>query len=151
MAAVLGYFHYWNTSTEEALQNAWLGLGEGYSKAVSATYALPAIVMSPIIVFGNSLVILSVLKDPLKKLRSSPPTYILLSMAIADLLVGLLICPLNVYLGFAVFYHKDPPFLPLVVTAFLTPVSIGHVFLLTINRLLALVTPLHYRVKVTNK
>lgn len=151
MAAVLGHFNYWNTSSEEALKNAWLGLGEGNSKAVSATFAVPAIVMSPIILFGNWLVILSVLKDPLKKLRSSPSSYIFLSMAIADLLVGLLIYPLNVYLGFTVFYHKDPPFIPLAVSAFFTPVSIGHVFLLTTDRLFALVTPLHYQVKVTNK
>ena len=148
MAALLGHFDYWNTSSEDVFQNIWR---RGNIKAVSATIAVPAIVMSPIIVFGNSLVILSVLKDPLKKLRSSPSNYILLSMAIADLLIGLLLCPLNVYLGVNVFYHYDPPFLPLAVGAFFTPVSIGHVFLLTIDRFLALVTPLHYRVKVTNR
>ena len=149
MAAISGHLNFWNISSEEALQKVWLRADNG--KTVSATIAVFAIIMCPIIVFANSLVVLSVWKDPLKKLRSSPSNCILLSMAICDLLVGLLLCPLTVYWGFTLFYKKDPSFLPLAVSAILTPLSVGHMFLLTIDRFFALVTPLQYRVKVTNK
>ena len=149
MAAVTGHFNFWNLSSEDALQKAWLRAGN--AKTISATIAIPAITMSPIIVLGNSLVVLSVWRDPLKNLRSSPSNFILLSMAIADLLVGLVGCPLTAYWGWAVFYHQDLPF-GLFASSFLfVNVSIGHMLLLTTDRFFALVTPLQYRVKVTNK
>ena len=149
MAAVTGHFNFWNLTGEEALQKAWLRVG--HVKTISATVAVLAMIVSPVIVFGNSLVILSVWKDPLKKLRPSPSNYILSSMAIADLLVGLVGCPLSVYWGWATFHQEDPPFGPLKLSFVLVNVSVGHMLLLTIDRFFALVTPLHYRVKVTNK
>ena len=137
-------------TSEEALLKAWLSAEN--RKTSSATFAVPAIVMSPIIVFGNSLVVLSVWKDPLKKLWSSPSNRIIISMAIADLLVGLVACPLLGYWGWSIF-QNDPTFGTLTSALFsvLTNVSVGHVFLLTIDRFFALVTPLQHRVKVTNK
>ena len=45
-------------------------------------------ILSPLIVAGNALIILVVWKDPLRNLRSFTSTYILLSMAVADFLVG---------------------------------------------------------------
>ena len=149
MAAILGHFNFWNISSKEALENVWLRIDN--IKTISATIIVPAMILSPVIVFGNLLVIISVWKDPLKKLRSSPSNFIVLSMAIADFLVGLLLCPLSVYWGFAVLYQKDVLLLPLAVSAVLTPLSIGHILLLTIDRFFALVTPLQYRVKVTRK
>jgi len=38
--------------------------------------------MSPVIVVGNTLIVIVVWKDPLKKLRSFTSSYILLSMAL---------------------------------------------------------------------
>ena len=149
MAAIFGHFNFWNISSKEALQNLWLRVDN--IKTISTTTTVPSIIFSPVIVFGNLLVIISVWKDPLKKLRSSPSNFILLSMAIADFLVGLILCPLTVYSGFAVLYQKDALLLPLAVSAVLTPLSIGHILLLTIDRFFALVTPLQYRVKVTRK
>ena len=71
-------------------------------------------------------------------------------MAIADLLVGLVVCPLMVYWSWAIFQQKK---LTSVIKSFfvLTDVSSGHVLLLTVDRVFASVTPLQYRVKVTNK
>ena len=137
-------------TSEEALLKVWLTVENG--KTISATFAVLAIVMSPIIVFGNSLVVLSVCKDPLKKLSSSPSDRIIISMAIADLLVGLVACPLTGYWVWSIF-QNDPTFGTLTSALFyvLINVSAGHVFLLTIDRFFALVTPLQHRVKVTNK
>ena len=149
MAAVTGHFNFWNLSHEDALQRAWLRAGN--AKTTSATIAIIAITMSPIIVVGNLLVVLSVWRDPLKNLRSSPSNFVLLSMAIADLLVGLVGCPLTAYWGWAVFHHEDPPFAPLASSFLLVNVSVGHMLLLATDRFFALVTPLQYRIKVTTK
>ena len=51
--------------------------------------------MSPVIVVGNTLIIIVVWKDPLKKLRSFSSSYILLSMAVAGFLVSSILCPLH--------------------------------------------------------
>ena len=149
MAAVAGHFNFWNMSSEEALNEVWSRVDNVAS--ISVSVSVVAMLISPIIVFGNSLVILSVWKDPLKTLRSSPSNFILLSMAVADVLVGSIACPLTVYWGWAIFRHEDPPFSPLLVSSFLVNVSVGHMFLMTVDRFYALVTPLQYRVKVTNK
>ena len=149
MAAVTGNFNFWNWSSEESLEKVWLRVDN--PKTISATVAVLAMTLSPIIVFGNSLVILSVWRDPLKTLRLSPSNFILLSMAIADLLVGLVACPLTVYWGWAIFQKKDPAFGPLKCRSFLVNVSLAHMLLLTIDRFFALVTPLQYRIKVTRK
>ena len=150
MAAIAGHYDYWNKTSEEAFLKEWLRVEN--AKTISATIAVLAIVMSPIIVFGNSLVVLSVWKDPLKKLWSSPSNRIILSMAIADLLVGLVACPLTSLWGLSIFQNNLIfGTLTLALFSVLTNVSVGHVFLLTIDRFFALVTPLQYRVKVTNK
>ena len=149
MAAVAGHSNFWNMSSNEALNKVWLRVDN--AKTISATVSVVAMSISPIIVLGNSLVILSVWRDPFKTLRSSPSNFILLSMAVADLLVGLVACPLIVHWGWATFRHEDPPISPLLVIFFLINVSVGHMFLLTVDRFFALVNPLQYRVKVTNK
>lgn len=152
MAAVVGHYNFWNITSEQALQEAWLGLEN--VKPLSATSAVLSIVMSPIIVFGNVLVLLAVWKDPLKKLRSSPSNVILISMAIADLLVGLAVCPITAYWGWVIFVDDRSPFdlsVIFAINVFSVNVSFGHMFLLTVDRVFAVVTPLSYRVKVTNK
>ena len=103
---------------------------------------------------GNVLVLLAVWKDPLKKLRSSPSNVILVSMALADLSVGLVVCPLTAYWGWVIFDKGTSPFdlsVIFAINAFSVNVSFGHMFLLTIDRLLAVVKPLQYRVIITNK
>ncbi len=46
-------------------------------------------------VFGNSLVVLAVLTD---KSLKTPTHFLLLSLAIADLIVGIWVMPLSIYL-----------------------------------------------------
>ena len=101
---------------------------------------------SPIIVLGNSLLILSLWEDPVKTLRSSPSNFILLSMAVADLLVGSVACPLTVYWRWAMSHPEYHSFLPLLVGSILVDISIGHMLLLTIDRFYSFVTPLRYKV-----
>lgn len=149
MAAVASHFNFWNTTSEGALLLTWLR--DKHAKTLSAVIVGVGMIAFPFIVFGNSLIVLSVWKDPLKKRRSLPPNFILLSVAIADLLVGFVACPSTVYWHWAVFHSDDRSHLPLLVSYTLVNVSVGHIFLLTVDRFFALLTPLHYKVKVTNK
>lgn len=152
MAAVVGHYNFWNITSEKALQEAWLHLEN--VKPLSASSAVRSIVMSPIIVFGNILVLLAVWKDPLKKLRTSPSNLILVSMAVADLLVGLVVCPLTAYWGWVIFDKEKSPFdlsVIFAINVFSVNVSFGHMFLLTVDRVFAVVTPLQYRVYITNR
>ena len=148
MAAIEGNTDISDMTSDKDLGNGWLNVRN--SPTMSMAFSIPAMVMSAIIVFGNLLVVLSVWKDPLKKLRSSPSNRIIVSMAIADLLVGLVVCPLMAYWVWAILRQKN---LTLVLKSFfvLTDVSSGHVLLLTVDRVFASVTPLQYRVKVTNR
>ena len=148
MAAIKGNTDISNMTSDKDLGKGWLNVGN--SPTISMAFSIPAMVMSAIIVFGNLLVVLSVWKDPLKKLRSSPSNRIIVSMAIADLLVGLVVCPLMAYWVWAILHQKN---LTSVLKSFfvLTDVSSGHVLLLTVDRIFASVTPLQYRVKVTNR
>ena len=148
MAAIKGNTDISNMTSDKDLGKGWLNVGN--SPTISMAFSIPAMVMSAIIVFGNLLVVLSVWKDPLKKLRSSPSNRIIVSMAIADLLVGLVVCPLMAYWVWAILHQKN---LTSVLKSFfvLTDVSSGHVLLLTVDRVFASVTPLQYRVKVTKR
>ena len=148
MAAIKGNTDISNMTSDKDLGNGWLNVGN--SPTISMAFSIPAMVMSAIIVFGNLLVVLSVWKDPLKKLRSSPSNRIIVSMAIADLLVGLVVCPLMAYWVWAILHQKN---LTSVLKSFfvLTDVSSGHVLLLTVDRVFASVTPLQYRIKVTKR
>ena len=152
MAAVVGHYNFWNITSEKALQDAWLHLEN--VKPLSATSSVLSIVMAPIIVLGNLLVLLAVWKDPLKKLRSSPSNFILVSMALADLSVGLVVCPVTAYWGWVIFEKGTSPFdlsVIFAINVFSVNVSFGHMFLLTVDRLFAVVKPLQYRVIITNK
>ena len=152
MAAVVGHYNFWTITSEKALQDAWLHLEN--VKPLSATSSVLSIVMAPTIVLGNLLVLLAVWKDPLKKLRSSPSNFILVSMALADLSVGLVVCPITAYWGWVIFEKGTSPFdlsVIFAINVFSVNVSFGHMFLLTVDRLLAVVKPLQYRVIITNK
>ena len=152
MAAVVGHYNFWTITSEKALQDAWLHLEN--VKPLSATSSVLSIVMAPIIVLGNLLVLLAVWKDPLKKLRSSPSNFILVSMALADLSVGLVVCPITAYWGWVIFEKGTSPFdlsVIFAINVFSVNVSFGHMFLLTVDRLFAVVKPLQYRVIITNK
>ena len=75
-------------------------------------------------------------------------------MAIADLLVGLVVCPITAYWGWIISVRGESPFdlsVIFAINVFSVNVSFGHVFLLTLDRVFSLMTPLRYRVRGTNK
>ena len=62
-------------------------------KAVSLFSACLAILLCIFITAGNFMIIWVIYKDPLKKLRT-PFTYFIINLATADLIVGLVTCPI---------------------------------------------------------
>lgn len=123
-------------------------------KSLALSVGVIMVIMCPMIVFGNTLIISVVWKDPLRNLRSFNSSYILQSLAIADFLVGSILCPLHSYWSLTSAVGDEPLFsvrVPLSLNAILISVSVGHVLLLTIDRVLALLAPLQYQVKVTNR
>ncbi|XP_066929812.1 adenosine receptor A1-like [Clytia hemisphaerica] len=62
-------------------------------KAVSLFSACMAILLCFLITVGNSMIIWVIYKDPLKKLKT-PFTYFIINLATADLIVGLVTCPI---------------------------------------------------------
>lgn len=123
-------------------------------KSLALSVGVIMVIMCPMIVLGNTVIIFVVWKDPLRNLRSFTSSHILQSMAIADFLVGSILCPMHSYWSLVTAVGDEPLFsvhVPLTINAILISVSVGHVLLLTIDRLLALLAPLQYRVKVTNR
>ena len=114
--------------------------------------------LSIISVVGNAFVIAAVWKDPLKTLRFSPSNFTLLSLALADLLVGLVFAPaaalLEICLGMSLRIGQWYFLLELIIMLshfFQLTVSVFHVVLLTIDRFFALAKPLKYKAIVTKK
>lgn len=123
-------------------------------RPLALVVGITLVAIAPLIVIGNALIIIVIRKDPLRTLRSFTSSRILFSMAIADVLVGSILCPLLADWSLLIGVGNQPTFsvsLPLAINAALTSVSVGHVLLLTIDRLFALFVPLQYRVKVTNR
>ncbi|XP_068757989.1 adenosine receptor A2a-like [Montipora capricornis] len=150
MAAVRGIVDYRNMTSKEALVQVWLNVDN--AETIFTTVAVLATITFPITTFGNVLIVLSVWMDPLRKLRSSPSNFIIFSMAVADLLVGLVACPLAVFWGWALLYkYINAPFGLLKFFETLINVSVGHILLLSIDRFFAVVTPLQYRGKRFHK
>ena len=150
MAAVRGIVDYWSMTNEEALVQVWLNIDN--AETIFTTFAVLATITFPMTAFGNFLVILSVWMDPLRKLRSSPSNFIIFSMAVADLLVGLVASPLHAFFAWSLLHkYTNASFRFLKFFATLINVSVGHILLLSIDRFFAVVTPLQYRAKVTSK
>ena len=143
--------HVVNTSVYKT-HEIWNFLETDKSLALSVGVIL--VIMCPMIVLGNTMIIFVVWKDPLRNLRSFTSSFILQSLAVADFLVGSVLCPTHSYWSITTAVGNEPLFpvhMPLALNAILITVSVGHVLLLTIDRLLALLAPLQYRVKVTNR
>ena len=101
---------------------------------------------------GNLLVFVVVLKNPNNKMRS-PFNWFILNLAIADLLVGMLVEPFSV-----VVHLREALRFPLKYHVFLQPIyftactaSVFSLGMLTIDRHIAITSPLHYRATLSNK
>ena len=150
MAAIFNHSDFWrmnsNASTVAILKLA----GTNFYKLQGILLCL----ICPIILVGNTFLINTMWKDrPSQPHRFSPCSLILRSMALADLLVGLISCPFTACWFLTLGYHHKLLWsLPRVfsLTATFVGASFGHVVLLIIERYFAVVKPLKYKFILTS-
>ncbi|XP_061143650.1 trace amine-associated receptor 6-like [Syngnathus typhle] len=112
-------------------------------------HSVPLSVMAVIIVVLNLLVIVSI--SHFRQLHT-PTNLLLLSLAIADYLLGFQIIPGQIYMMTSCWFLGDllcSYFMFSLLTV--TSASVGNMVLISIDRYVAISDPLHYNIKVTVK
>ena len=154
MAALFGHSDIWNLSSDETFDELYRQLGTDFPTVSWVTGLLISCLACPISTVGIAAVLSAILIDPLKKIRSAPSNYIILSLALADFLIGSLASTL--YSSWFIYFalHRTPPFsmtFVLAINYVLVCTSAFSLVVLTIDRRITITTPLQYTSKVTKK
>lgn len=153
MASIFNHSDFWHMSGEVA-SNALLKYQGKHMLSFAWIQGIILSVIAPVIVLSNALVVYTVWKDPLRNLRNASPNFILQSMAVADLLVGLVLSPIDAYWLLTIAVAKQMPFsfhaIYSISTTFLGA-SFAHVLLLSMDRFCAVLRPLKYKAIVTRR
>ena len=135
-----------------------MGLGASHCKGVWAPRDVSLTTLSMAVMFclvtvpGNLLIILSVLLDPNKNLRRTPYILLILNLAITDLIVGAMVEPFSIYIhirevsGLSISNSWMSQF----VYFMCCTASLLSLCILTIDRYLAITSPMWYRANMTN-
>ena len=128
----------------------------GTSFEVAWTTGIIILLFSPITTVGNGFVVAAILFDPFKNIRVAPSSYIILNLALADLLVGVVIDPMfSIALIQIAIYRQNVDSLPdhttVLIAAIASSVSLYSLVALTVDRLIAIKIPLQYASRVTKK
>lgn len=151
MVILPGSASLWEASFHDVVEAIRVQLGFDYYFG-SVTAAVAVLFIAPITILGNFLVISAFYKDPNKDLRSAPSYILLTSLALSDFIVGAVQTPLTAYYWIDSFIAKRFPFsftYLLSINGFIGIVSILHLLALSVDRFLAIVTPLKYASTVT--
>ena len=116
--------------------------------------AVVELLLAAITVLGNTLLLLTIYRNPRHALRT-PPTYLIVNLGVADLLVGLVLD--NLIAARDVYRYNGKPFpkavddfinIGLALTLF---VSIYTILVMSVDRFVAVSSPLKYKSRVTLK
>ena len=113
------------------------------------SYFIVAIIATP----GNGLIILAVIIDPLKKLQT-PFNYLLVNLAVADLIMGCIAMPMAVYLHYMEYKVKLEPLVNNIVRMlyFISGMaSIISLIAMSVDRYIAISRAFTYRIFFTLK
>lgn len=135
-----------------------MGLGASHCKGVGPPIEVPITTLSTAALYclftvpGNLLIILSVLLDPNKNLRRTPYILLILNLAITDLIVGVMVEPLsmNTHWREAHSLSINNSWLSQFVYFMCCTASLLSLVILTIDRYLAITSPMWYHVNMTN-
>lgn len=109
--------------------------------------AITSCIMCVVVTSGNSLIILSVIIDPLRRLRT-PFSYFLVNLAVTDFIVGTTSLPIAAYGCFQEVKGKVPGYIPIMihVTYFIpSTVSVLSLGAMCLDRYVAIKWPIKYR------
>lgn len=118
---------------------------------ISFTNAIVSSLFSVVTIPGNLLVVIVIFKNPNGKMRT-PFNWFIFNLAVADLLVGMIVEPLSMVvhiregLGLAIKY--DVYLKPIYFTS--CTASVFSLGMLTVDRYIAIATPMEYRAKLSN-
>ena len=136
-----------------ALDLALGHLGRDFPE-IAWTTGVAILLFSPISIIGNGLVLASIFLDPFKNIRTSPSCGLIFSLALADLLAGVFAGPLMALWLINYGMHNSQLFSANILP-FSGIVSVGVSLIillaLTIDRQIAITTPLQYAGYVTKK
>ena len=154
MAALFGHSDIWNLSSDETFDELYRELGDEFLTASWVTGILVLCLTCPTASVGNGIVLAAISIDPLKKIRSAPSNHTIFNLALADFLTGSLASTL--YSSWFIYFalHRTPPFsmtFALAINYVLVCTSVFSLVVLTIDRRIAITTPLQYTSKVTKK
>ena len=109
--------------------------------------AITSCIMCVVVTSGNSLIILSVFIDPLRRLRT-PFSYFLVNLAVTDLIVGTTSLPIAAYGCFQEVNGRVPGYIPIMihVTYFIpSTASVLSLGAMCVDRYIAIKWPIKYR------
>ena len=109
--------------------------------------AITSCIMCVVVTSGNSLIILSVTIDPLRRLRT-PFSYFLVNLAVTDLIVGTTSLPIAAYGCFQEVNGRVPGYIPIMihVTYFIpSTASVLSLGAMCVDRYIAIKWPIKYR------
>ena len=121
---------------------------------IAWTIGIAILLFSPVTVIRNCLVLASILLDPFKNIRSSPSSNLIFSLALADLLVGVFTGPLAAHWLIYTAIANSQPFSTNMIsstTAVSVGVSLYSLVALSVDRRIAITTPLQYAHRVTKR
>ena len=121
---------------------------------ISWTIGIVFLILSPVTVIGNGFVLASIFCDPFKNIRNVPCSCTIFNLALVDMLVGALIEPFLAVSTFSSVINKTELISDEVITTlffFLQAVSGGSLMFLSVDRFIAVRTPLQHACIVSKK
>ena len=108
-----------------------------------------------VITMGNFMILILVIMNPLKKLRS-PFNYFVVNLAVADLIVGIISMPITIYFNVLKYLQKKSDALLLIRFSHMIlftslTANLLCLMLLSIDRYIAITFPLKYRTNLSSK
>ena len=146
---------YTNESKAENVTSNWIYLEIDFT-LLSWITGITLFLLEGFIVVGNSLVVAVIALDPLKNIRRSPSNHLVLSLAVADLLVGAIISFFSGWWYIHYAAYKEDLFNAAkerreVLQFELVAISTTNLLALGIDRLIAIKVPLRYSYTVTKQ